>query len=279
MIVAADRDHEKLLRREYDARAAAGLDVSWLTEKQLKRATKLEAPGGDAAARRVQPRSLPRLRRPRDGRRPSGKAQIFERSAVTKVRWAGNDVEILLDSGTIRAGTVVIATGSATAEFKALRRHFKRRETYLALTEPLPAAMRRQLGDSSVAIRDTRVPPRRLRWTPDDRLLLSGGDQPETPARTRDAVSVQRTGQLMYDLLTMYPVISGLKPEYGWEASYGETPDGLMYIGPHRNYPRHLFALGATPHSSTGAFVSARILLRALQGRAEKGDEVFGWPR
>ncbi len=35
----------------------------------------------------------------------------------------------------------------------------------------------------------------------------------------------------------MYPVISGLQPEYGWEMAYGETADGLMYIGPHRNYP------------------------------------------
>ena len=83
----------------------------------------------------------------------------------------------------------------------------------------------------------------------------------------------------MYDLLTMYPVISGLKPEYGWERRTGKPPDGLMYIGPHRNYPRHLFALGATPHSSTGAFLSAQILLRALQGRTEKGDEVFAWSR
>ncbi len=118
-----------------------------------------------------------------------------------------------------------------------------------------------------------------LRWTPDDRVLLSGGDQKETPARTRDAVIVQRTGQLMYDLLTTYPAISGLKPEYGWDASYGETSDGLMYIGPHRNYPHHLFALGTTPHSATGSFLAARILLRALQGRPEKGDEVFLWSR
>jgi glycine/D-amino acid oxidase-like deaminating enzyme len=278
VIVAANRDHEKLLRREYDARVAAGLEVSWLTDKQLKKATKLEAPG---AMRLRDAFSLDPYRACVGLATAAAreKAQIFEKSPVTKVRWAGNDVEILLDTGTIRAGTVIIATGAATAEFKALRRHFKRREAYLALTEPLPATMRRQLGQSSVSIRDTRVPPRRLHWAPEDRLLLAGGDQPETPPRARDTANVQHTGSLMYDLLTMYPVISGLKPEYGWEASYGDTPDGLMYIGPHRNYPRHLFALGATPHSSTGAFVAAQILVRALQGRVAKGDEVFGWPR
>ena len=42
----------------------------------------------------------------------------------------------------MRAETVIVTTGIATAEFKPLRRHFKRRETYLVMTEPVPAPMR-----------------------------------------------------------------------------------------------------------------------------------------
>jgi glycine/D-amino acid oxidase-like deaminating enzyme len=278
IIIAADRDDEKTLRREYDARVAAGFEIAWLTARQVKKLLNLDAPGAirmrDAFS--VDPyRASVGLITAAAKRR----AKIFERSMAKKVTFGKKDVEIVVDGGTLRARTVVIATGTATALFKPLGRHFTPREAYMALTEPLPAAMRRQFGDPSLVIHDTRVPPRRLRWTPDDRLIPSGADQDAPPARTREAVVVQRTGQLMYELLTMYPVISGLKPEYGWDASYGETADGLMYIGPHRNYPRHLFALGGTPHSATGAFLSARILLRALQGRPENGDEVFGWAR
>jgi glycine/D-amino acid oxidase-like deaminating enzyme len=278
LVIAADGYDEKPLRREFDARAAAGFDITWLNARQLKKLTNLDAPG---AIRMRDAFSLDPYRASIGLVTAAAKrrAKIFERSPVKKVAFGKQDVEITLDGGTLRARTVVIATGTATSLFTPLRRHFKPREAYMALTEPLPAAMRRQLGDPSLAIRDTRVPPRRLRWTPDDRLIPSGADQPATPTRTREAVVVQRTGQLMYELLTMYSVISGLKPEYGWDASYGETADGLMYIGPHRNYPRHLFALGGSPHSATGAFLSARILLRALQGRPENGDEVFGWAR
>jgi glycine/D-amino acid oxidase-like deaminating enzyme len=124
-----------------------------------------------------------------------------------------------------------------------------------------------------------RAPHHRLRWTSDQRLIVSGADQDETPARNRDAVLVQRTGQLMYELLMMYPAISGLQPQYGWHLPYGETADGLMYIGPHRNYPHHLFALGGSGDSVSGAFVAARILARAARGQMEKADEVFGWTR
>jgi glycine/D-amino acid oxidase-like deaminating enzyme len=179
----------------------------------------------------------------------------------------------------VRAGTVIVTTGTASLEFKQLRRHFKRRESYLVLTEPIPAPVRKQLVSRDTTFSDTRTPHHRVRWTSDDRLLVGGAEQDETSERKRAAVLVQRTGQLMYELLTMFPIISGLMPEYGWELISGETADGLMYIGPHRNYPRHLFALGSGGDSMTGAFLAARILVRALQDASEKEDAVWGFTR
>jgi glycine/D-amino acid oxidase-like deaminating enzyme len=206
-------------------------------------------------------------------------ARLFEHSGVGRVRAGAKHVEITLDGGTIRAGTVIVTTGTATAEFKPLRRHFKERETYLVLTEPIPAPMRRQLGPPGVTFRDTRTPHHRVTWTKDLRLLVGGADQAILPKRVREQVLVQRTGQLMYELLTLYPAISGLRPDFGWEVPYGETADGVMYIGAHRNYPRHLFALGRGGDSMTGAFLAARILTRALAGEPDKADEAFGWTR
>jgi glycine/D-amino acid oxidase-like deaminating enzyme len=139
--------------------------------------------------------------------------------------------------------------------------------------------MRKQLGSDGLTIRDTASPRHRIRRTRDGRLIIAGGDRDEPPARQREASRIQRTGQLMYELLMIYPVISGLQPEYGWEMGYGETADALMYIGPHRNYPRHLFALGSSGDSVTGAFLASRILARAARGDLDKADEVFGWTR
>ena len=81
----------------------------------------------------------------------------------------------------------------------------------------------------------------------------------------------------MYELLMMNTAISGLQPEYGWEGAFGETADGIMYIGPHRNYPHHLFALGGD--SLSGAFLAARVLARAASGKPDKHDDVLGWTR
>jgi glycine/D-amino acid oxidase-like deaminating enzyme len=277
-IVVAFRGEEKSLQREYAARQEAGLESRWLPQRTIRQATALEASAGLRLhnAFGVDPyRACVAIANAAIRRG----ARIFEGSALRKARPGSRLVEVQLSDGVVRAERVIVTTGVATTEYKPLRRHFKRRETYLVLTDVVPPAVRRQLGLRDATIADTRQPHHRIRWTNDDRILIAGADQDETPARTRSTVLVQRTGQLMYELLTMYPAISGLLPAYGWELPYGQTADGLMYIGAHRNYPRHLFALGGTSDSIAGAFVAARLLARAARDQVAKGDEVFGWTR
>jgi glycine/D-amino acid oxidase-like deaminating enzyme len=277
-LIVAARGDEKALQREQAAREQAGLEARALTPKQVRQATAIDAGAGIRLreAFGVDPYRACVGLATAAARRG---AQFFERSAVTQVRPASRQIDVVFDGGTVTAQTAIITTGVATAEFKPLRRHFKARESYLVLTDEIPAGIRKQLGRRDATLRDTGEPRHRIRWTADHRILLAGGDQNATPARTRDAVLVQRTGQLMYELLLMYPAISGLQPAFGWDLPYGDTADGLMYIGPHRNYPRHLFGLGSGGDSITGAFVAARLLTRALRGEADKADDVFGWGR
>ena len=277
-LIVAARDDEKTLRREFDARSKAGAGGSWLTRKLLG---KLAVPDTPAAIRMRDAFSLDPYRAclGLSAAAASRGAVIFERSRVKKVKVARKHVDVVAEGGTVRASTVIVTTGTASLEFRQLRRHFKRRETYLVLTEPMPAAIRKQIGSRDTTFSDTREPHRRVRWTSDQRILIAGATQDETLERKRPGILVQRTGQLMYELLTMFPVISGMTPEYGWELISGETADGLMYIGPHRNYPRHLFALGSGGDSVTGAFLASRILLRALQDASEKDDAVWSFTR
>jgi glycine/D-amino acid oxidase-like deaminating enzyme len=277
-LIVAGRDDEKALRRELDARTEAGLDVTHLSRKQLLASTALD---GIGALRMRDAFSLDPYRACiglATAARKRG-VKFFERTAVNKVKFGRKQADVFTEGAHLSVQTVIATTGTATLEFRQLRRHFVRRENYLVLTEPMPLAMRKSIGSRHATISDMRSPHHRIRFTDDHRILVSGADQDETPARKRAEILVQRTGQLMYELLTMYPAISGLVPEFGWDRGYGQTADALPYIGPHRNFPRHLFALGGSSDSVTGAFLAARILARHLQGTADKGDDVFGWTR
>ena len=207
-------------------------------------------------------------------------AMFFERSPARRIKFSRKWVDVKTPSGTIRADQVVVATGVPTMSlFKTLARHFWYRSSFLVLTERVPAKIRQQLGKRGVIVRDSAVPPHVIRWVDDEHLLISGADSEQVVPRLQAKTIVQRTGQLMYELSTIYPDISGLMPDYGWGATYGRTADGLPYIGPHRNYPRHLFAFGDASHSVTGAYLASRVLLRYFLDQTESADHVFGFHR
>ena len=209
----------------------------------------------------------------------AAKAKVYEKTKVSKVTFDRKVARVMAGKAVITTGNVVITTNVATTETKQLQRHVAVRQRFHVLTEPLTAAMRKTMFPEGALLVDARRPQRRLRWTADGRLLISGGDQKALGAAALDAARTHQTNELMYETLLMYPSIYGLKPEFGWESSYGHTLDGLPCIGPHRFFPHHLLALAGSADSLTEAFLAARILLRGVQGKPEKSDEAFSWKR
>ncbi len=278
-VVAAAGESEKLLRREYEARVDAGLDLSWMTERHARGLTRTD----HACATRQNGAFALDPFRAALGLAAAARARgavIHEASAVRRIRVTRSHAEVTCARGTLRAGTVIVTTGGPTDLFPSLERHFTVRDTYHVLTDVMPLAMRRLASVPTATVRDMHVPPHRLLWTADHRALVSGAEQAEAEPRRRDTLVREWTFELMYELLKMYPAISGLQPSHGWRRSSATTKDGLPFIGPHRNYPRHLFALGGWADASvTGAFLAARVLLRTLAGESEPVDESFGFTR
>jgi glycine/D-amino acid oxidase-like deaminating enzyme len=206
-------------------------------------------------------------------------AAIFERSPVERIRFSSKSVEATTAHASITAERVVVATGVPTKLIAALERHVKSQRAYFALTEPIPAKIRRTLGSLECLTTDMATPPHTIRWIDEERLFVCGADGPVVSDHARAKTVVQRTGQLMYELSMLYPDISGIAPALGWDATYGCTVDGLPYIGPHRNLPHHLFAFNGNGQSLTEAYLASRILLRHHLGEADAADEVFGFAR
>jgi glycine/D-amino acid oxidase-like deaminating enzyme len=172
-----------------------------------------------------------------------------------------------------------VASNHPLSAFKPLRRHFAARDAFCVLTPPVPSFVRREFGRSRGIVIDHDDPPHVFRRTSDERVLMLGADGAPVPTRSREKAMVQRTGQLMYELSKMYPAIAGTKPEYGWFVPVSVASDGFVCIGPHRNYPHHLFALGSGHNGVASAYLAARVLLRQYLGAPDKGDELFGFAR
>ena len=278
LMVAQTAEQAAQLTRERKARRDAGIDGVLMPAKSIDGVTGFAS----TAAMRTRDSATVDPYRTALGLAAAAEARgarIFERSPVTKTAFTREAATLTTGPSLVHASRIIVATGAGSALFKPLTRHFTPRAAYFVLTEPIPARVKRTLGSRNHLLRDSAEPAHHIAWIDDERLLVSGADGPPASPRNRDAVLVQRTGQLMYELSTMYPDISGLQPTYGWDAPYGMTAAGLPVIGPHRNFPHHLFAFADSSQSLTGAYLASRILLRHHLGEAQTADEPFGFGR
>lgn len=276
-LTRAGADRARQLRREYDARHQAGLDVAWLSPRALQKEARIAADG----ALRVKGDAIDPYRAAVGllAAAQSRGAAIFERSSVTRIRARKKAVEIRTPRGTITADAVIVATGGAIADLRALRRHLPLQRSFCVVTNPLPTAVRREIGSRASGVVELRDSPRLLRWLPEDRVLFSSstdGPPPRRPGKTAVAAEAM---ELMYQLTTLYPAISGVQPAAAWDTDGHGSPDGLPIFGRHRNFPRHLFALGAGRNGAGTAWLAARVLLRSYLEEPAKRDEVFGFAR
>jgi glycine/D-amino acid oxidase-like deaminating enzyme len=275
---APTEDDADQLRIEQWLRGEAGLGGRWLGRDGLRRATGLDAAGairttGDA---QVDPyRACVGLLRAASDRG----AHIFERTPAKAITPGRHGVVVTTPRGRIHADRVVIATGYATPYFKPLLARFRMLNTYIVATRRMTATERRRVGLGAVMVWDTGRPYHYARWTPDHRLMMGGGDCRLLPERQRALKVHERTNGVHEYFLRLYPGLAGIPVEWAWEGLFATTPDSLPCIGPHRRYPRHLFALGYGGNGMTFGFMAAGLLLDCYRNGSSADLDLFAFSR
>jgi glycine/D-amino acid oxidase-like deaminating enzyme len=258
------------LRREFDARKAAGLPGRWLTAAALYRRTGITAQAAIATRGNAQVNPFRACHGFLDAARRRG-ARIFERSPARRVKVTRAGVEVRTPGGIVTASRIVVATGYATSEFRGLVGRFRMRDTYVLATQKLHA----RHGWRRVMAWDTDRPYHYLRWSEDGRLMLGGEDTVHRRTKGSRQRLASATLRLKAFLARIYPEFADKRVDYAWEGLFAETPDGLPYVGEHSRYPGHLFALGYGGNGMTASFLAARTLV----GLYQAGDKSRKAPR
>jgi glycine/D-amino acid oxidase-like deaminating enzyme len=263
------------IRREYEARKAMGIAVTYLEPGEIGKRFSFEAPGAilsDVAAE-VNPYRLTMgllAAASRAGLR------AFDRTTVTGYEHRPRGVTLTTDRGaTIRARHVVMATGYEAQQ------HLRQKivtyaNTYAAITEPVDQFT--GWGEEQCLIWETARPYFYARTTSDRRIMFGGADQPYESDEKRDARIGRKTAQLTRRLSAFFPDIK-VETAYAWAGVFGGTQDGLPVIGTTPEYPRAYFALGYGGNGITFSLVAAEIIRDALTRKKNPDAELFGFER
>lgn len=266
------------LRHECELRARSGFDAEWLRPAQLRGLTGIAGHGAILSKGNAQfdpYRACIGIFRAAS----AAGAKVFERSEVRRIEKAHNGVRIRTRRGTIHAERVVIATGYATPQFRPLAGRFRMYRTYVLATEPIDRAQREDVGLSDLMVWDTERPYHYARWTPEHRLLLGGEDRLVKAGQRRRQQSTAAARDLRAYFEARLPALATVRTECIWEGLFAMTPDSLPYIGPHRRYPGHWFALGYGGNGMTFGFLAARLLLERWRGLKSRDHAWFEFAR
>jgi gamma-glutamylputrescine oxidase len=263
--------------RDAVARDAAGLDATRLTGAAFGKATTADAPpaavrfagGGLVDPSRIVAGAITRA--------AAARVKIVEKCPVSRITFTRVDATVHAGKHAITTPRVVVCTDAPGTLAPTLDRHTRGYERFHVLTAPMPAAMRKAVALGSTILCDTGA-SLAVTATPDGRLLVSGADGPVLTEKQRPAAQLHHTGELMYEVLKRFPVIMGLRPEFGWSTPVVAGPDRFPLVGAHRQYPHQIFSFG-TDRDPALAWMASRMLARAVARESTKDDEAFGFGR
>jgi glycine/D-amino acid oxidase-like deaminating enzyme len=275
LYVAHDLKQRDNLLRELSCRQTAGLDVSWVSDGELRASYGVQAKGAirSSAAACIDAYCL--AHGLLDDARSNFSLRIYDHTEIESITYrnGGNDIRIKGGSE-INTAKVVFATGYETVTF--LKDNVADLvSTYACISEPLenmPASVRDNLFWT------THDPYLYLRSTPDNRILVGGADVSFNNAFRRDALIDKKEMALMKQFKSLMPELE-IIPDFTWAGTFGVTKDALPYIGPHPDFPNSYFVLGFGGNGITFSVMAMGIISDAMAGRDNKFLKYFRFGR
>ena len=125
---------------------------------------------------------------------------------------------------------------------------------------------------------ETARPYLYVRTTPDSRIIVGGEDVAFVDEEKRDRLLPSKTKKLEKKICKMFPNI-GWKLAAAWTGTFGESVDGLLYIGPHKDFPGAQFALGYGGNGITFASIAMGIIPDLILGVKNRDAHLFRFGR
>jgi glycine/D-amino acid oxidase-like deaminating enzyme len=271
---ASSKKDAKRLATECEARKQAGFAVAYWDQQALTERFSFSAPGAiysqDGAqvdAYRLAHRLLMCVSQ-RGGR-------IFDRTEVTESKDHLQGITLMTAEGCqVTAKKVVYASGYETQQYLK-DEVVQLKSSYALVSEPLtdfPGWHERCL------IWESARPYLYLRTTEEGRVLVGGEDLPFRNVVARDRLMSRKQARLEQKFSQLFPDIP-LQTAYTWAGTFGETKDGLAYIGEHHAYPHAYFALGYGGNGITYSMVAAEIICDLYLGNDNNDRHIFRFGR
>ena len=261
------------LRNEYNARKEHGFDVNWLERWDLEKfgLNALAAIESKTAAV-MDPYRLAQdlfVYCKKNG------LKIFDRTNIISTKnQKGKLIAYTENKFTITADHIVHCSGYESTE-TLKEKVVNLKSTYVIASESIP-----DLSSTfkNAIFWDTSRPYIYFRATPDNRIIMGGGDEDFKDPVKRDKLLPKKEKFLLNKFEKKFPKIN-FKIDYSWAGTFGETKDGLPYIGkPDEDINEH-YILGFGGNGITFSVMGMNSILESINNKKHPDLEYYRFGR
>lgn len=263
------------LKKEFEARQKHGLPVKWLEPEAIKKAYQLEHAYGGILS--DQGGSIDAFQMAHDimGYNHKKGLQIFDKTDVDSIKYRNTDVVITTEYGnSITAKKIIFCNGFESVDIIP-EKIVNLLSTYAIVGEQNKTE---QTHLKNTLFWNTSEPYNYMRTTDDNRLLMGGEDEDFVDATKRDALLKKKSDKLekvVHKILPNYK----FRVDFGWAGTFGETKDGLPYIGKHADFKNAYFVLGFGGNGITFSAIGMAMVSSMLKGKTHELSEFFKFGR
>ncbi len=263
------------LKKEFEARKKHGFDVQWLESKEIEARFNLKNSFGGILS--AQGGSIDAFKLAHDILAFNHKKglEIYDKNDIESVVYSKNGVEVITDYGSkIKAKKIIYCNGFESVEL--IKDKFVNLLSTFAMVGEIKEESQQKLENT--LFWNTAEPYIYMRTTDDGRLLIGGEDEEFINAEKRDKLLPKKAEKLKKYLKKILPDYD-FRIDFKWAGTFGETKDGLPYIGQHPDFESTLFVLGFGGNGITFSVIGMELISEMLKGNKPELAEYFKFGR
>lgn len=263
------------LKKEFEARKEAGFPVKWLEADEV--ISKWGVQNTEGGILSNQGGCVDAYKLAHEILRFNHKKglEIYDKTEITGTKYQKSAVVITTNYGnTIKAKKVIYCNGFESTEM--IKENFVKLLSTYAVVGEVSKSETNLLKD--LLVWNTADPYIYMRTTDDNRLLIGGEDEDFVNAKKRDSLIEEKSKKLKAKLEKHLPD-EDFRVDFSWAGTFGETKDGLPYIGEHKDFPNSYFVLGFGGNGITFSVIGMDLVSKFLKNKKHELAEYYKFGR
>lgn len=228
------------LKKEFEARENAGFNIKWIEKEEILERYEFENTFGGILSSQGASVDAFHLAHELLAFNSKKGLRVYDKTEMDSVEVKKGFNLVTTKTGQkIKAQKIIYAIGYESAHL--IKEKFVDLKSTFAMVSEIDEKGSEKLNNT--LFWNTSDPYLYMRTTSDGRVLIGGGDEDFRDPEKRDAMIDKKEKEILGDLKDLLPNYH-FYTDFTWAGTFGETKDGLPYIGEHKDFPNSYFVLG-----------------------------------